>query len=445
MTKRVLIITMGETPQIVTETVYALLKDRDLPWIPDRIILATTGSGERIFRNGSDIDFKGDKLRIPIKPLVGETGQLKALYNVLGRSDVFVEPEIQTARTPDGLVINDVRSEFEIDAFAELVMDLVRDVTANPETELHLSFAGGRKTMSTTTAQILSIFGRSQDILSHCLVEDLNVEKSDDFWWPGNNPATNTQNAKILLHESPYVRFRASISETEAITNRTLTFKQIVDQANNALSAKTITLDLVNFTILVGNTPIPFTYRKSPTSLPRRQMKELRSIAIILVAAKKGWEIRRRKNPKRKLITDPMTNYPILMNDDRDQFVRVSAVCTALCYPESANEDWEDNVVPAGVKNGNLFLRTQTILANERLENTIKDDLFGQGCSDARKLLRDKQNLAFANRVVSEKKSTKRRKSAGAAEYVTFKTQFTPDQITIILPPGLDMEEFEKD
>lgn len=441
MTKRVLLITMGETPQIVTETVYALLK-KEPPWVPDRIILATTGSGESIFYNGRDLDYKGEPLRVPIKPLLGEGGQLKKLYTFLKRERDFVAPEIMTAKTPDKITVNDVRSETEIDAFAELVIDLVRDVTANDETELHLSFAGGRKTMSSVTAQILSIFGRPQDVLSHCLVELEKVEKSDDFWWPGSNPEIDTANAKVLLHESPYVRFRASISETEAIRNRTLTFQQIVESANNALSARTITLDLVNYSLLVGNKPIPFQTDVNLKAATKGQMRNLIAISTILVATKLGWQINRKKLVKGEGLQG--IEHPTLLNNSIRQFERVLAINVALCHPELLNDNWDEGKIPDTTRNTDGFLTTEAIFAASELPPKITDKSFEGGVSGLRRQLIDSVSHALAEKIIrpTKKVGKKAKKVSGEAQFLTWETGFVATEIEIILPPGLSMSVY---
>ena len=46
----------------------------------------------------------------------------------------------------------------------------MREITADPQASLHVSIAGGRKTMGFYVGYALSLFGRAQDRLSHVLV-----------------------------------------------------------------------------------------------------------------------------------------------------------------------------------------------------------------------------------------------------------------------------------
>ncbi len=55
-------------------------------------------------------------------------------------------------------------------AVADFITEEVREITADPNASLHVSIAGGRKTMGFYVGYALSLFGRAQDRLSHVLV-----------------------------------------------------------------------------------------------------------------------------------------------------------------------------------------------------------------------------------------------------------------------------------
>ena len=84
MPRRILLITAGETPQLVTETVYALLKREPQPWIPDEILIATTARGAEVFEHGREG-------KLPLPPLLSSKGRLKQLYADLRLPDAHVE------------------------------------------------------------------------------------------------------------------------------------------------------------------------------------------------------------------------------------------------------------------------------------------------------------------------------------------------------------------
>jgi hypothetical protein len=98
----------------------------------------------------------------------------------------------------------------------------VREFTACTNTELHVSLAGGRKTMGFYVGYALSLFGRTQDTLSHVLVSD--GYESNDFYYPSPTPektfiknrdgkSLDTHNAKVWLAEIPFVRMRGGLPE----------------------------------------------------------------------------------------------------------------------------------------------------------------------------------------------------------------------------------------
>lgn len=418
MTKRVLLITMGETPQIVTETVYALLK-KDRPWVPDRIILATTGSGKAIFENGLSVKRNGEPLDPPLPPLVGKNGQLEKLYIALGLIDMICDVEIVAPEGLDRAPLFDVRSKAEVDAFAEKVMGYVREVTREPDAELHLSIAGGRKTMGGIATQILSIFGRPQDSLSHCLVEPQSLEWDSTFWWPGSNPEIDTKDAEILLHESPYVRIRASISKTEALNNDRLSFAQIVEKANNGLSADKIEFDFDARVIRIGN----------QTVIPHTQLKISSALAVVLVATKLGWGIRK---------DDSKYSYRYLVRDTEEDFERILVVCYALL---SNYQEWIETFYSKSKTIGDFnpgleafidSLKEETVGIEGRKAKAMNGTSFNSGISSCRTWLNGELGPELSTRALLGSK-------------LGIGTAFTADQISIILPPGLTLNIFDKD
>ena len=69
------------------------------------------------------------------------------------------------------------------DATADAITERLRAFTADPETALHVSIAGGRKTMGYYLGYALSLFGRPQDRLSHVLVSP-PFESHPQFYYP---------------------------------------------------------------------------------------------------------------------------------------------------------------------------------------------------------------------------------------------------------------------
>lgn len=238
---KTLIFTTGETPQVVTETLWAL-GHRDPPWLPDRILLATTARGAEVYRNGRS-DARG-----VLPPLLGAGGRLAELWRQLAPGRPLPEPEVLVPEGPHG-PIEDLRTEAEVEAFAETLLKAVAGVTAGQEGELHLSLAGGRKTMSFLAGQVLSLLARPQDVLSHVLIEPASLEFRPDFWWPGDG-SPGSEDAQVRLHQVPFLRARA-FADPDRLISPDRGFGRSVEKANQFLSDATL-LDLVQQTVLVG-------------------------------------------------------------------------------------------------------------------------------------------------------------------------------------------------
>lgn len=164
----VLVITGGLAPQLVTETLYAMAvnpgrRARDAFW-PDRVIVAGTAANRRVFAERG-LDKRVDDLclivRKPRPPLT-----------------------LLTPLDAQGREIDDIRTDDDAEAFGTMVVALVQELTLNPDLRLHVSLAGGRKTMSFHAGVALSLYGRDQDKLSHVLLRPPETERAANFWHP---------------------------------------------------------------------------------------------------------------------------------------------------------------------------------------------------------------------------------------------------------------------
>jgi CRISPR-associated protein (TIGR02584 family) len=71
----------------------------------------------------------------------------------------------------DGLLpLADIRNRRDSETFLELILRVLWEKTSDPNTAVHCSLAGGRKTMSTYMALVMQMLGREQDKLYHVLL-----------------------------------------------------------------------------------------------------------------------------------------------------------------------------------------------------------------------------------------------------------------------------------
>lgn len=201
--RRILLAVTGLSPQIVTETLYALAAAPDAAFLPTEIHLLTTSEGARLAKAAL------------LHPDGGQFNALLADYPQIGRP-VFDESGIHVIAGADGTPLPDIRSPEENAAAADAITALVADLTRDENAALHVSIAGGRKTMGFYLGYAFSLYARPQDRLSHVLVS-APFESHPEFFYPPATPrrlATrdgrhiDTAEACVTLAEIPIVRLR---------------------------------------------------------------------------------------------------------------------------------------------------------------------------------------------------------------------------------------------
>lgn len=223
----VLVALCGLTPQVVTETLWAL--GRQTPPIhPSEIWILTTEAGRQAC----------------LTTLLGSRGALAryAREYRLGTKPRCGPEQILLLRTQDGAPLEDVRSARDNHTVADQIAEALRRQTERPGIRLHCSVAGGRKTMGILLAGALQLYGRAEDRLYHVLVWPLDFESHPDFFYPPRRPrklqskegsVLDTRNTRVELAEVPYVRLRDHLL-SGAFTG-TMAFSDLVARAQKEL------------------------------------------------------------------------------------------------------------------------------------------------------------------------------------------------------------------
>ncbi|MGD1036626.1 MAG: CRISPR-associated ring nuclease Csm6 [Roseiarcus sp.] len=249
MTRRILLATIGATPAVVTETVWALMRERKPAWVPDEIHIVTTAFKLRDVRKA---------LQAPDGPLAGLLGGRPPPCFVHvprggGGVDLFAPPRAAEAlasveASSDALA--DVNSLDDAAAMGDAILRLMGEFTADPSTQVHLSLAGGRKTMSAHALLALTLLGRPSDEASHVLVGPPHLyEDHPEFWHPDQGglihakedlrktprpaPTLDPAGAKITLVPTPAPMLRDAIDERLVASGR-LSLRAVVDELNLA-------------------------------------------------------------------------------------------------------------------------------------------------------------------------------------------------------------------
>jgi len=205
--RRILLAVSGMSPQILTETLWALTQQQTPAFLPTEIHLVTTRSGA---------------LNAERNLLDSASGHYYALCADYGLpSAAFGAERIHVITDADGQPLDDIRTLSETEAAADFITRQISEFTADPNCALHVSLAGGRKTMGYYAGYALSLFGRVQDRLSHVLVA-APFEGLRDFYYPAparrliqtdRHGVLDAASAEVTLAEIPFVRLREDVPQ----------------------------------------------------------------------------------------------------------------------------------------------------------------------------------------------------------------------------------------
>jgi len=253
--KHILVAVSGNTPQIVTETLYALMMcDKPVP-ISEVHILTTT--------KGKQIAWKG---------LGGPTGAIARFCKDYMKPQIaFTEKHIFVFKNRDGSEMDDIRTTKDNHLLRTQMLSFIKQLTENDNIVLHCSMGGGRRTMSAFMMLALTLFGREEDSLSHVLVSE-EFETNSKFFFPPKvneqfavRDANNTwivkdsKEAKIELADIPFARLRPLLGDKlNELKNPDI---ELLDIAQTKIEIsqteqESLTIDLRNGKAFLGQTEI---------------------------------------------------------------------------------------------------------------------------------------------------------------------------------------------
>ena len=251
--RRLLVAVTGSSPAIVTETLYVLAVSQKERFVPTEIRLITTEVGAKRAK-GSPDDDRPSLLR----PDSGGFHRLRADYDL---PPIAFGPEcIHVLEDAGGQPLGDIRSPEDNERTADTITELVRGLTGDDDSALHVSIAGGRKTMGFYLGYALSLFGRPQDLLSHVLVDE-PYERCPDFFYPTPRSAlirtsepdsrsVDARDAKVTLADIPFVRLREGLDPE--LMKGTVSHSAAVANAQRAQPSLALELDPATCTVTAG-------------------------------------------------------------------------------------------------------------------------------------------------------------------------------------------------
>ena len=235
--RRILLMVAGHSPAIITETLYALPANQK----PTEIRIITTTSGKNILK----------------EQLLGANNIIEQLCKAHEIPvPLFDESCIYVIAPKDGDELKDIQTEAENEITADFITTKVRELTQDNDCSLHVSIAGGRKTMTYYLGYALSVFGRIQDRMSHVLVEDRYAIQG--FFYPTKEShiLTNSRtgekfdakDVKVMLGQLPFIRLRDGLTD-DLLNKQDLSYSDIIEIAQRQLNPLSVV-------VVAGNPPI---------------------------------------------------------------------------------------------------------------------------------------------------------------------------------------------
>ncbi|MCF6158472.1 MAG: TIGR02584 family CRISPR-associated protein [wastewater metagenome] len=250
--KDILICVAGATPQIVTETIYAL--SRNIPPVFIReLYIITTSYGKQLIAD--------TLIRRNILTQLIEEYKLPQIR--------FDEDCLIVIKGRDGAPLQDIRDNEENEAAGDIITGFIREKAGDATTRLHCSIAGGRKTMGFYLGGALQLFGRPWDKLYHVLVRP-EFEGNPEFFYPPKEPELipcrmpdgtvkkmTTDMAGVQLAELPFIRLK------EKLLLGSNSFRELVRQGqegiDTALVQESLKVNLCDRVLEIGDKTIEFT------------------------------------------------------------------------------------------------------------------------------------------------------------------------------------------
>jgi CRISPR-associated protein NE0113 (Cas_NE0113) len=194
----ILVTLCGLSPAVITETVWALVRQRGI--VPDRVVAVTTAVGQ-------------EKIAGLFEPGATGLSVWEDLRRALGVG----------AAGPGGPVpLRDITTAAENEAAADCMMETLRRFVGRRDVRLCVSLAGGYKTMSALMHTAVTLLGRPEDLLTHVLVPDAVLGRA--FYFPeqarqilerpGSEPVIAAEVA-VTLVDVPFLSLRRFLEDQQ--------------------------------------------------------------------------------------------------------------------------------------------------------------------------------------------------------------------------------------
>lgn len=250
--KHHLLALLGLHPKVLTETLYGLCVKRSIA-ITKVIGIASGVAKQKIV---SEL----------LNPVAGEFYKLCREYPECFTGIQFSAESVRVARFGDD-EIADIANSRQSQAYLDLIMGSVMEMTSHKEVCLYTVVAGGRRTMSVYLAMVMQLLARPQDRMYHLFVEPWEAETNSDFYFPTRNTkpmttydgrAFDAKDVRVDLVEIPFLRLRSRVpAELLASPDYQSILTWMQREVDVAPQLLPLSIDAVQHRLLIGAIPIP--------------------------------------------------------------------------------------------------------------------------------------------------------------------------------------------
>lgn len=303
--KRILLSVTGMSPAVVTETLYALVTEKN--FVPTEIQVITTEQGKnKLLETLLGIEGGRKERKGALQEFIEDYGEQYGFSSIH-----FDESCIHIITDKCGQNLPDIRTPEENEQAANSIVQLVGNLCQDEDMQLHVSIAGGRKTMGFFMGYALSLYGREQDSLSHVLV-DTQYENLPSFYYPKpyshlinerDGKQIDAKDGKVMLAEIPWVRLGLGVPED--LKQQAISYSDSVKNAQALLETPSLTFlsPLEDCLVVFGSKTIKLAPRGYALFLS------------IVIAKKQGWNVGTGNREEARTIATYLNIYSQIKND----------------------------------------------------------------------------------------------------------------------------------
>ena len=204
--KGILLAVCGLTPQVITETLYALIQQ-------GRMVCGVHIITTRLGREAC--------LAHLLAPDSGQYYRLLADYGIDSCTIDFHPHNIVAVADDLGRQIEDIGQEEESEDFLSACMEKAFELTQNMDVAVYFSIAGGRKTMGACLALAAQMYARPFDRIFHVLVSP-EFESCHEFFFPTSkiDSCHSSRQDWPSVYQADALRHRHSCTDTFLSTSK---------------------------------------------------------------------------------------------------------------------------------------------------------------------------------------------------------------------------------